>query len=220
MKTYLSIPGPSKAPRQECVAFYKYDGSNIRAEWQRKTGWCKFGTRKRLLDTSDPDFGTAIPCFMETYADDLAKVFTNNKAFRGVQRATVYMEYFGETTFSGYYDPVEPRELMLIDVCIYKKGYVLPSDFVKHFGHLKSAEVVYRGNLNESLIYNVRNGQYNVKEGVVCKGVIMGKKKSPQHGLWMTKIKTKWWMETLKSRAKTDEVFRQALRENVGEQGF
>lgn len=218
MKTYLSIPGPSRAPQGECIAFYKYDGSNIRAEWQRKRGWVKFGTRRVLLDPAHPDFGCAIPLFMETYADDLEKVFTDNKDFRGIERAVVFMELFGPSSFGGFFDPNEQRELMLFDVNLHKRGFVLPSDFVKHFGHLKSAEVVYRGNFGKQFVYDVQEGKYNVGEGVVAKGVIMGKKKNPQHGLWMAKVKTQTWLAELKTRAQTDENFRNLLRDNEREQ--
>ena len=42
------------------VAFDKLDGSNIRAEWDRKKGWHRFGSRRRLLDPSLPLLGQAI----------------------------------------------------------------------------------------------------------------------------------------------------------------
>lgn len=57
MKDYPSIPGSSKAPQLPCIAFKKYDGSNIRAEWSKKRGWYKFGTRTQLIDKTDLVFG-------------------------------------------------------------------------------------------------------------------------------------------------------------------
>lgn len=218
MKQYPEIPGPQKAPRGPCIAFYKYDGSNLRFEFSRKRGWWKFGTRRRLFGTNDPEFGPAIHIFQETYADNIAKVFRDNKEYRGVDIATAFCEYFGPSSFSCYQDWKEPHELMLFDVEIHKRGYVLPRDFVRNFGHLKSAQVVYEGNFNEQFVNDVCEGKYPVAEGVVAKGIIDGKRSNPQHGLWLAKIKTKWWLEELKRRASTDSVFRQALIENVSEQ--
>ena len=75
MKSYRSIDGPSKAPQKPCIAFYKYDGSNLRFEWSKKRNWYKFGTRRRLFDESDDKYGQAIPMFLERLAPGLEKVF-------------------------------------------------------------------------------------------------------------------------------------------------
>lgn len=57
MKEYPSIPAaadllarPDAYLGQPFVAFDKLDGSNIRAEWDRKKGWLRFGSRRRLLE--------------------------------------------------------------------------------------------------------------------------------------------------------------------------
>lgn len=167
MKSYPSIAGSSRAPRKPCIAFNKYDGSNLRAEWSRKTGWTKFGTRKRLFDESDPDFGSAIPLFHETMADGLIDIF--KKKYRDDQQITVFMEFFGPNSFAGKHEPADPKELILIDVSLYKKGLIAPREFVKNFDSVPSAEVIYEGNLNEVFIEAVRNGEYPVVEGVVVK---------------------------------------------------
>ncbi len=40
MLAYPEIPGPAKAPLgRPCIAFAKYDGSNLRFEWTPKRGW-------------------------------------------------------------------------------------------------------------------------------------------------------------------------------------
>lgn len=189
MKVYPSIGGSSRAPRKPCIAFYKYDGSNLRAEWSRKTGWTKFGTRKRLFDESDPDFGSAIPLFHETMADGLIDIF--KKKYRDDQQVTVFMEFLGPNSFAGKHEPTDPKELILIDVALYKKGLVSPREFIKNFNTVPSAEVVYEGNLNEEFINDVRNGVYPVNEGVVCKG-------GSGHDLWMCKIKTNEYLKKLK----------------------
>jgi hypothetical protein len=218
MKTYWEIPGPSKAPQEPCIAFYKYDGSNIRAEWSRKNGWHKFGSRYVLIDEQHSDYAEAIPLFMAEYAESLNEILRTNKAFRGVERATAFCEYYGENSFAGWHDPHDPKQLILFDIQIHKKGFVLPRDFVNHFGHLRTAEVIYEGNFSKEFVEDVKAGKYPLKEGVVAKGVNLGKKSSPQHGLWMAKVKTKWWFDLLKKRASEDEAFRKILKDNQKEQ--
>jgi hypothetical protein len=195
MKTYPSIKGPSKAPHQPCIAFYKYDGSNLRFEWNRKIGWVKFGTRKRLFDESDPDFGSAVSLFKDTLAQDLESIF--RKHYRDDKVATAYCEFFGENSFAGAHEPNDPKRLVLFDVEIYKKGFVSPRDFVNIFSRSlgdRAAEVVYEGNLNESFIHDVRTNSVegvNLIEGVVCKG-------GSGHKLWRCKIKCDSYKEKLK----------------------
>ena len=50
MKAYPTIPR-EVIRSMSIYAFAKLDGSNIRAEWSRKKGFYKFGSRKRLLGT-------------------------------------------------------------------------------------------------------------------------------------------------------------------------
>lgn len=109
-------------------------------------------------------------------------------------------------------------ELVLFDVNPHKKGILLPRVFLKHFGHLKVPEVVYEGNFNKQFVRDVIDGKYPVDEGVVAKGFTVGKKTSPEHGLWMAKIKTRSWMERLQEKAKTVAALRQVLLENEREQ--
>lgn len=217
MKLYRSIPGPSKAPHAPCVAFDKLDGSNIRAEWNRKRGWSKFGTRHLLLDATHPDFGSAVGLFQNTYADSIERVFLDNKEFRSIQQATVYFEFFGPSSFAGYHNPAEPKEVVLFDVEIYKRGFMIPRDFIKFFGHLKIPAVVYEGNMGKQFVQDVREGRYPVTlEGVVCKGTLPGG--HPQHSLWMAKIKTKAWLDALKARAEQDANFAKLLEEEQVQQ--
>lgn len=55
MQQYPSILGSSKAPLGEpCIAFVKYDGSNLRWEWSPKRGWNKYGTRTQLFNETTP----------------------------------------------------------------------------------------------------------------------------------------------------------------------
>jgi len=197
-----------------CIGFNKLDGSNLRFEWSKKQGWHKFGTRRRLFDHTDPDFGSAIKIFKDTLASGLEDVF-RDKLYKNAGRYIVFCEFVGPSSFAGWHDPDEPKELVLIDVSVHQRGMVLPRDFVKHFGHLRSAEVVYQGNFTKEFIQDVRNGEYPVKEGVVVKGVKGGK---GVHGLWMSKVKTKAWLAKLKEKADTDLALQKMLSENTMEQ--
>jgi hypothetical protein len=138
VKSYPEIPGSAKAPLgKPCIAFYKYDGSNLRWEWSPKKGWYKFGTRTQLFDASHPLFGQAIPIFMNTMADELAR---RGKALeRGDQKIIVFTEFFGPSSFAGLHDEKELKELCLFDVNLHRRGIMRPRDFVKNFGDLPYA---------------------------------------------------------------------------------
>jgi hypothetical protein len=174
-------------------------------EWQKKSGWCKYGTRHRLFDVTDQTFGCAIDIFHDKFADPLERIFNDHKDYRGCQQVTVYCEFLGPHSFAGQHDVQtlrglgfdiegnDPKQLILFDVNIYKKGFVEPRRFIKDFGHLRIPEVIYDGNFNDSLVKDVREGKYPVFEGIVCKG-------GSGHKLWMRKIKTLAYLEELKKR--------------------
>lgn len=170
MEQYPSIEGSAKAPLGvPCIAFYKYDGSNLRWEWSPKQGWHKFGTRRQLFDATDEVFGKAIPLFLNGMADEVERRVKD--AHRGIQRITVFTEYFGPNSFAGKHDESDEMELRLIDAYLFKKGMMKAKDFVKLFGDLPYApEVVYRGTLNKKFISDVRSSVYPVWEGVIAKG--------------------------------------------------
>lgn len=195
MKAYPEIPGSSKAPLgKPCIAFYKYDGSNLRFEWSKKQGWHKFGSRTQLIDASDPILGPAIPLFLNTMGDEIAE--RSRKLEKGLQRVIVFCEYFGPNSFAGQHQPGDPMELRLFDVNLYKRGIMKPREFVRNFGDLPyAAQVVYDGNLNKQFIEDVREGRYPVWEGVIAKG-----------DDFMVKIKTKAYL------AKLMEVYQASWR--------
>ncbi len=128
------------------------------------------------------------------------------------------MEYFGPNSFAGWHDPndKENMDIMLFDMNIHKKGILLPRDFISVFkNEVEIAEVVYEGNFNNQFVLDIREGKYPVKEGIVAKGVLEGK---GQHGLWMSKTKTRWWFEELKKRSLESDALKNTLKENLAEQ--
>ena len=221
MRQYCEIPGPSKAPQEQCIAFYKYDGSNLRFEYSKKQGWHKFGTRHLMFDETDETYGPAIKIFLDTYGDSIPKVLRDNKDYRNIhnQNIVAFCEFFGPNSLAGWHDKDDPKEVVLFDIWLYKKGFVLPKDFVRDFGHLKIPPVVYEGNFNKQFIEDVKEGKYPVDEGIVAKGVIKGYKNSP-NGIWMSKVKSKLWIEKLQNRYKESQEFRKALEDNIREQAY
>ncbi|MBI3633499.1 MAG: hypothetical protein HY226_04370 [Candidatus Vogelbacteria bacterium] len=64
----------------------------------------------------------------------------------------------------------------------------------------------------------MKDSKYPVVEGVVAKGIILGKKANAQHGLWMAKVKTKAWIDKLRARSSDSESLKKVLAENIQEQ--
>ena len=138
MKSYPSIQNSTGKNFTEFVAFVfnKLDGSNLRFEWNKKSGWGKYGTRHRLFDESDEVFGGAISTFHEIYADELEKIAKKNNW----QQIVAYAEFWGKESFAGLHQPNDPKFLNLIDVDVYKKCIIGPKQFLDYFGHLPIAK--------------------------------------------------------------------------------
>lgn len=186
------------------VAFDKLDGSNIRAEWDRKRGWHLFGSRRRLLDASQPLLGRAIQLILDGYGDGLARAFTDEPALGRPQQATAYFEFLGPYSFAGLHDPAdlgvpsnEPLRVVLIDVNLHRKGFVSAEQFVASFGHLGTPQVVHRGVLDRGFIADVRAGRFGDGEGVILMG-------GEGHGRWMAKVKTEAYLRRLKEIFQAD----------------
>lgn len=197
MKLYPSIARSTGQSFQEFDAyvFDKLDGSNIRAEWSRKRGWNKYGTRERLLDLTDPDFGEAIPIFEKTYADDLAKIAKKE----GWDGLTVFMEFWGPNSIAGWHQKGEQKTLTLFDANPYKKGILGPREFLDLFGHLHTAKFLGKMHWTRGFVERVWNGEI---EGVTLEGVV-GKAGSG-HDLIMAKAKTAEWVKLVKARCGED----------------
>ena len=192
MIEYPSIDHSNKIRNKPCIAFYKYDGSNLRWEWQKGKGFVNFGTRTQLFDKSHDVFGCAIDIFNNTLSDGLNHVFEKHKKIKKATTVTVFTEFFGLNSFAGKHDPKDIKELVLIDVHVKGLGMLGPDDFINSFGHLKTPPVIYSGDMTQDLIDDVKNNKYNLNEGIVCKS-------QTPYLLWMVKIKTNTWLEKLKS---------------------
>jgi len=194
MKQYPSIPSWKEGAilGLPIIAFEKLDGSNIRAEWSKKKGWYKFGSRHQMIDTSHPELGEAIPLFLDKYGDNLARIFMKDKLYREAKSIIVYFEFFGPNSFAGLHDPNDNKDVILFDVNPIPKNFVLPRQLLKDFHDVELPRVVYEGNLNVSFRDAVISGEYEVAEGVVCKG-------EHQKKPYRVKIKTQAWLDRVKA---------------------
>ena len=194
MKSYPKIPHFKHGPfGQKCYAFSKYDGSNFRAEYGKKRGWYKYGTRNVMIDKNTPMFGDAIELFLNKYGDDLSQVFRTK--YKSVENFVVFGEFFGEHSFAGKHTEEDKMDIVLFDVNQYKKGLLSPREFVDNFGHLDIPEIIYQGIYDTNFINDIKNNKFDLKEGVVCKGTY---KTKGGEIIWSTKIKTNGWIQKVK----------------------
>jgi len=194
MKDYPSILRISEEfIGKECISFMKLDGSNLRVEFSSKTGFYKWGTRNRLFDASDPEYGRAIPIFHKKYAQDLEKLIS--RFFPKCKSAIFYMEFFGPESFAGQHNFNKDFDLVIFDINIYKKGFLDPKTFIKICENIHTPEIIYQGKLTEEFVKDIREKKYPVEEGVVCKGMLDPKN---IHSQWRCKIKTWEYLAKIK----------------------
>lgn len=186
------------------IAFDKIDGSNIRAEWTRKNSFTKFGSRRRLLDPSEPVLGEAVELIMNTYADSLDRIFRKER----YEKATAFFEFNGEHSFAGSHES-EQHQVTLLDIHRYKQGIITPREFLRTFGRkVRTANVLYEGKANQPFIESVRNSLLSgmTFEGVVCKGGI-----DSRNRLIVFKIKSRAWLTKLKTKCGDDLAMFESL---------
>ncbi len=203
MELYPSIP--TLISTDPIYAFDKLDGSNIRAEWNRKSGFMKFGTRHRLLDPNEQPLGEAVELINNTYAEKLDKIFRKER----YERATAFFEFAGDNSFAGFHEN-EKHIVTLFDLHVYRKGILPPKEFIKLFGNkVEIPNIVYEGKANDNFIQAVRHSEVEgmTFEGVVCKGGL-DKQRRPV----TFKIKSYAWLDKLKNRfADTPEMVKKLM---------
>jgi hypothetical protein len=197
MKTYPSIGKTVKGGGAQFFIFDKLDGSNLRFEWSTGQGWYKFGSRTRLFDETDPILGPAKPLFMNTLAEPLAKIATDNRW----PSVVVFAEFHGPGSFAGQHVAGEAYTLSLFDAAPYKKGILGPEEFLKLFGHLQIAKYLGRHVVDAAFIERVRAGEF---EGMSFEGVIG--KRGEGHKLEMVKAKTQAWIDKVRSLYTAEEA--------------
>ncbi len=201
MLHYPKMRGSRDCPDGRCVAFEKYDGTNLHWDWDRDFGWHAFGTRRDQFDLTPAgveEFARthehlheAPALFLSALAEDLERVLRDDPGYRAQGSLKVFTEFLGPNSFAGLHKAADPKRLIPFDVWAEGLGMVGPRQFVDDFGHLAIARVVYEGKLTGKFTEDVRSGKYGVAEGVVCKG-------GSGPGLWMVKVKTYAYLERLK----------------------
>lgn len=195
MKTYPKIEYWNKGRFGEyCYNFLKLDGSNLRYAFSRKRGWYKFGSRNVMIDENTPILGEGVTIFLNTWADELEKIF-KQKEYRNIDQFIAFGEFYGENSFAGQHVDTDIKKVSIFDIDQYKKGFVPPRQFIEDFGHLDIPKVIYQGEYTQEMIDDVRNNKFGLKEGVVSKGVYKSKGKDV---VWSCKIKTNEWLQKVK----------------------
>ena len=213
MEHYHSIPriqDDSTLLGEEIWAFNKLDGQNFCVKYiPKKKEFGPFGSRKRLVDETDDQFGDTVKFFKNSQIpNELIKLVNDNSGKKGVfsnvQEVTFFFEWWGEHSFAGVHDPNDKMHLTLIDVKLKKKGYIEPKQFYEIFGNnyvIEIPELIYRGKLYHEFVVDIWNNNWthnnakypSVKEGVVCKRSSMLKGQR----LPYVKFKTNWWINEL-----------------------
>lgn len=197
MKQYPTIQG-SRARNlplgESCIGFYKYDGSNLRWEWNRKKGFYKHGTRHRLFGADEAPYNQAIDFFKAYMSKAIEDSMTHY--YSGITDFIVYTEFFGKSSFAGSHELDEPKQLKLFDIWVPKKGFIPPKDFTSRFSHFSwSAKPIYHGVFHQQLIEDIREGRHDVEEGMILKGI---------NGDWMVKVKTLAYLRKLQEKLGKD----------------
>jgi hypothetical protein len=94
-------------------------------------------------------------------------------------------------------------DVVLFDIDQYKRGLIPAREFVDNFGHLHIPRIIYIGNMNQDFIERVKNNEFNLKEGVICKGI---RRTKGRDLVWMVKIKTSDWLDKLKGKFGEQEL--------------
>lgn len=202
---YPKMPDSRGAPMGRCVAFEKYDGSNLHWVWEPALGWSGFGTRRDRFDfdahgieafgAAHAGLEAAPGLFQRDLAEPLAEIIGAEQAagglFEGAAAVLAFTEFLGAGSFAGKHRAEDDKRLVLFDMAADGR-FVEPEIFVERFAAAPIARVVYRGKFTGGFVEDVRRGVYAVAEGVVAKGVVDGK-------IWMVKVKTDAYGERLKS---------------------
>lgn len=191
-------------------AFNKLDGQNFAVKYNpRKNVFDSFGSKKRMVDENDEQFGSAVRYFKEScIPETLSKLVKENSGkkglFSGIDEITFYFEWYGEHSFAGRHEPSDILKLYLIDLFLKKKGYIEPKPYYDIFCEneiIDTPELIYKGVLTNEFVNEIWENDWTkegckypmVKEGVVCRSSHLLKgQRMPK-----VKFKTKWWIDRL-----------------------
>lgn len=198
---YHKIPDTSNCMLKQCIAFEKYDGTNIHWVFTHSCGWIGYGTRRdefTLTVNGIKEFEWAHP-----ELSGIDKLWDMNSELKNYLtkkytpldgKIMIFTEYFGPNSFAGEHRAGDDMELKIFDVQIGDR-LLSPNKFIKDFGQFNIARVIFKGKYSGQFVEDVRNGKYDIKEGVVVKGLIKDE-------IYMAKIKTEAYMRRLQDQFK------------------
>ena len=193
MKEYPSIVAAHGQQFAEFDAhlFEKLDGQNVRAQWSAKTGWYKFGSRHRLVELSDPEYGPAVEHFHAELGAPLAALAKKTRA----RSLTVFMEWFGPTSLGGFHTPGEELSLAVFDAFDPQKGFLSPNEFRKLFEDaVPTPRYLGPQRWTRGYVQRVRAGEVESSfEGVVAKNYLGTR-------FQLSKAKTQAWLDAIHAR--------------------
>lgn len=146
-----------------------------------------------MFNADTPFWGQIVPLWHDQM-EFLDHAFRSRKVFAKAESIIVFAEFHGKESFAGQHVDNDPKKLTLFDVNIHKKGFIDPEIFLGEFGEFSNVvKLVHRGLLTPEFISSIRDSSLEeMGEGVVVKG-------GSGHKRWMTKIKTKAWVEKVKN---------------------
>lgn len=170
-----------------------------------KERFCVYGTRTQLIDETTDYWGEMVRVFKQDAEEKFHEYFSKN--FRNDREVIVFGEFLGKNSFAGRHED-EEHKIVYFDILIGHKNrkFMLPREFskIQKYVFVDIPRIIYEGNLNEEFIRDVRNDKFNLLEGVICKGTeSVG---NASGGVWMAKIKTQKYLDSLKVLFKEDWV--------------
>lgn len=202
---YPKIPENSDQFKGKCIAFEKYDGTNLHWVWNIADGWTKFGTRRTQFALTKEgiaeftkehvELEMAPYIFNEKLRDKLTTYLCQKDPYR-FGEITIFTEFYGPNSFAGGHSYLDAdndtQQLTLIDVAFNNK-IIGAKIFANDFDRFPIARIIYEGKYGGQFTEDIRKGKYDVNEGVVCKGVSFGQ-------IFMTKVKTADYLKRLRQR--------------------
>jgi hypothetical protein len=195
---YPKIPDALDCPLKQCVAFEKLDGTNLHFVWSPEVNkFTDFGTRRDRFPYSDVGFiqfhqaHPGMEGLKKVIERDILPISTYLSG-----ECVVFAEFIGANSFAGTHQPKDEKKLVIFDV-EWNGRLIPPADFIQYYGDLSIPKSIFQGKFTGQLFMDVRNGKYDVKEGVVVKGMVDGQ-------VHMVKIKTQAYLDKLKEKFKDD----------------
>lgn len=180
------------------MAFSKLDGSCIRAQYSKKRGFYKFGSRTRLLSEEQGIIYKAVELIKakeDILIKSIEKYNTDNCVF--------FFEFYGDNSFAGNHFEGDEHKVSVIDVNIHKQGMLPLKELIKFSDNGLGAELLYHGQITAEFVNSVRDSSLvgMPLEGVVCKA----NNPKDKHNHLMFKIKSDAWRQKLKNFCGDDE---------------